>query len=1196
MFLIQKIKNYWLLIWVGALISLSTGLAFKLNCKSLSKIANQTSKLINEKQKNTIVALKKILQDSCRSNYKKYQNLFEIEKTGIYLFNNDSLVFWNNAQIEVKNELIKNNESEGFVKLKQGYFLFFIENKNNKTALALCLIKPSYYLQNNYLQNDFSEWLHIPKEINLTDKNALKNNVNLNNKPIFSLSGEETNYNSKLLSNACTLIYFIGISVLFLGLLLLYNANKKFNNIGLVLFVPLIFKILFWFKLPVFLLDTCLFDVQLFGNAQSILNPFLGDVLFNSLALIYLSFIVFLTDVTKLNKGLKSSFQIFVFIFIILITLQINHSIKSLVTNSTLSFDFLSVFNIKVSALIGLLAAVFNAIALFICVYKSILFFNKGLVVNILKFNGIILVCCLIIQFLIKPDIIYLSYWLFLFSFVLFALIKINFAKATLGLGLQVLLISAITAGFLNYYISKNKNLDLDVLSYKLSERQDPNLQSEFATIPKKIQNDEKLKILIDFLPNSQKEIDQLLKQNFFGGYFNRYNLEFTLFDKDCKPLLEVKDPRLLNEGYIEDQLKFKETDSLSNNLFFMGNYKLNSRYVAKVELNTKKLYIQLEPKQFEELGSFPDLFLDQSQQKQQKLINFSYAVYRSGLNTSRYGDYNYPFFISDSLSLTNSNPNFVHHYFTHDDGATDVIISEKVKSWNYFFTYNSYLFLFFSVVTYLCYFIYALMFTNRFTSASLTRRIQSIVIVLLLLAMSAVGLTSGRLVTNQFENDNKKQLQEKTLTIITELETQFKAQELFSSEQKELVNLKLKEYAHLFNTDISLFNKNGKLFNTSQARLYDFGLASTLANPQAFEQLSTNQSSGICVNEKAGNLNYLSFYTPLFDNKKQLVGLINLPYFAKTSDLANELSGIISALINVYVILFVVSILAGLILASYITQPLRLIKQQIANITLGKQNEKITWQSNDEIGKLVNEYNQMLIKLEESASLLAKSERESAWREMAKQVAHEIKNPLTPMKLNLQYLQHLMKNNSDDFYLKFEKASASIIEQIDTLANIANEFSNFAKLPSTQLQTINLVEIINSAVLIFENYKDICINNTISETELFAKGDKDQALRAFNNVLKNAVQALTDTQNAKINIEVTEKENKLIILISDNGCGIAEDLIAKIFTPNFTTKSNGSGLGLAMVKSSMQSFGGNVWFKSEVNIGTTFYLEFLKI
>ena len=188
------------------------------------------------------------------------------------------------------------------------------------------------------------------------------------------------------------------------------------------------------------------------------------------------------------------------------------------------------------------------------------------------------------------------------------------------------------------------------------------------------------------------------------------------------------------------------------------------------------------------------------------------------------------------------------------------------------------------------------------------------------------------------------------------------------------------------------------------------------------------------------------------------------------------------------------------------------------------------------------------------------------------------------------------MKNNPEDFNQKFENASKIIIEQIDILANIATEFSNFAKLPSTQLQTINLVEIISSSVLIFENYKNIEIYNTISETELFAKGDKDQALRVFNNILKNAVQALSETKNPKICIESTQKENKIIISITDNGCGIAEELIPKLFTLNFTTKSTGSGLGLAMVKSSMQSFEGNVWFKSQENEGAVFYLEFIRV
>ncbi|MBL7933327.1 MAG: HAMP domain-containing histidine kinase [Bacteroidia bacterium] len=601
-----------------------------------------------------------------------------------------------------------------------------------------------------------------------------------------------------------------------------------------------------------------------------------------------------------------------------------------------------------------------------------------------------------------------------------------------------------------------------------------------------------------------------------------------------------------------------------------------------------------MEPKQYEELGSFPDLLLDRSQQKPERLKNFSHAVYRHRQLSNRYGDFNYPFFLPDSSTLVHTNTLYTHYFFYPDEDTT-VIISQEKRELNYFFTFNSYLLLFFALMIFCSYLLYSWGFARQYSSPTLTRRIQTIIILLLILAMTAVGITSGRLVTRQFERNNQKQLEEKTEIIINELSDQFKPQQLFDESQKELVNLKLKEYARLFNTPISLFHKDGNLYNTSEPKLYELGLAAQLMNPKAFAQMSSNRSSSESVNARAGTLKYTSLYTPLFNEKKELSGFLNLPYFARQNDLANELSGIISALINVYVILFVISILSGLILSGFITQPLRIIKQQLANITLGKQNEKIVWQSNDEIGKLVSEYNQMLVKLEESAGLLAQSERESAWREMAKQVAHEIKNPLTPMKLNLQYLQHLMKQNPEDFKEKFAQASAGIIEQIDSLAAIASEFSNFAKLPAANLQDVNLVEIIKTSSLIFQNEKNIAITNHINATELLVKGDRDQCLRVFNNIFKNAIQALDEVNKPQIDVYCEIKDKTIVVCVKDNGCGIDEIQKPKIFTPNFTTKNTGSGLGLAMVKNILQGFGGTIWFESQKNLGTSFYLEFRK-
>lgn len=1165
---------------------------------TLSEIAQKSTVRVSEKAAQCKKALEVLTRENSDKARPDLTTFFSTEKIGVYLFQHDSLVYWNNAQVPVEKTPAVFDKEQGLVKLRQGYYLYFKEIQKNGTAVSLCMVKPFYNLQNNYLKNDFSDWTGIPKETDIEVNAVSQNAVSLNNQFLFALKGNEKLYYTLWIDNLCFVLFMAGFLLLIISVLLILKQNRASTWVTvLIIAIPALRLLMIWFKWPYFFYRSILYDVRLFGDAQSFTDGYLGDILFNALTLLFVAVALHLQlkNVSRVITRVLNPVLLFALTFCIIN--RFDHTVISLVNNSTINFDFLSIFSIKYPAFIGLTALSIYSLALFVTIHKATLFFQNNIWPGFVYFLVYTLGICFL-QHLVSGTAYYFeSYWLIIFAMPLFALVKFRRSKISWSLGFQIVIMSVVSSVFLNFYIEKNQAQDLTILSQQLVERQDYILESEFAGLPDKIQKDEDLNNLFTIVtdvPNAEKEIQQSLMQKYFGSYFNRFTIDFSLFDKDCLPLLSSKRPTLLNEGFFDDQISYNSDSTAVKDLFFVKNYRENARYIGKIKLDDKVLYVVMEPKKFGELGSFPDLLLDQSQQKHEKLKTFSYAVYRSQQNTSRYGDFNYPFFSQDSLVLTNANPQFLHHYFQKDEN-TEIIISQKAKNWNYFFTFNSYLLLFFSLLSYLCYLIYAAIFTLQFKNSSLTRRIQTIIVVLLLLAMSAVGITSGNLVTRQFEADNKKQLSEKTEIIINELSEQFESGGFFDASQKDLVNLKLKEYARLFNTDISLFSKNGFLFNTSEPKLYDLGLAASFANPKAFWELKENKSSFASVNEKAGTLKYLSLYTPLFDKNKELIGFINLPYFAKQGDLVNELSGIISALINVYVILFVISILAGLILSGYITQPLRLIKQQIANITLGKQNEKITWQSNDEIGKLVSEYNEMLVKLENSANLLAQSERESAWREMAKQVAHEIKNPLTPMKLNLQYLQHLMKNNPDDFKEKFEKASAGIIEQIDALASIATEFSNFAKLPGAQLQTINLAEVINTSVLIFGNPENSSIQNKITDTEIFVKGDKEQCLRVFNNILKNAVQAIDETSSPFIDITSEERDTTFIVMIKDNGCGIAGDLKSKIFTPNFTTKSTGSGLGLAMVKNIMQGFGGSIWFESEEGLGTVFYLEFKK-
>jgi two-component system nitrogen regulation sensor histidine kinase NtrY len=1174
---------------LGILLILSSVIFGTFSMLKLPDIAKKASKHIENRTGGFDEAIS-LLAIPSEENNRELEALYDENGTGAYRFLNGKIEFWNNSQIPLNDHLEFFKDTLGFVKLLQGYYFYKKTEREGLTCLVIALVKPEYTLQNNYLSNAFEKWTGIPREVKLA-VSGKGERVDCKGQKLFYITGTEENYFLPANDLACFFLFISG----FLLLLIAALGSMKRDPGALSFFIMLLAVVLFrtvmiFFHKPSFFYRTGLYDLQVFGNAQSFANGYLGDILLNAVCFLFVTCAFHFRWTSGIR--IKKVERILVLAFLMILGVDaFNHVLISLVSNSTISFDFLNVVNIGLPAIAGLASLAFYVVAMF-SVLLGLCRCGSDLKEDAAWYFGIVALACISQMFVFSPAThLPECTWPLLLATVLFPPMRYRPVPFSISLGLLILVMSVVTSRLLNRNIESNQKKELELLALGLSERQDPVLENEFSMLPPLITSDEFLKNLFRILPASAEGIESLLRQKYFSGYFDRFNVDLSLFDKDCHPLLQVRQGEYANAGFFEDQITH-HSDTAGAGLFFVNDFAKNTRYIGKFSLPGHTLYAVFDAKQFEEFGSFPDLLLDKSQQKQDRLRTFSHAVYRSGQKAGYYGEINYPNFLQDSSGLSGSHPEFVHRYF-HPEENTTIIISKASRSWAYFFTFNSYLLLFYSLQAYACYLLYASFFTTHFRSPSLTRRIQTIIIVLLLLAMSAVGFTSGTLVTGQFDRDNQKLLEEKTQVIISELSTQFAPSQIFDDTRKELVNLKLKEYARLFNTPISLFNNNGRLCNTSESKLYDLGLASSLANPKAFSELKNNRSSSETVVEKAGSLNFLSFYTPLFNAKRELLGFVNLPYFAKQGALAAELSGIISALINVYVILFVISIVAGLILAGYITQPLRLIKQQISNISLGKQNEKISWQSNDEIGRLVSEYNEMISKLEESANLLAQSERESAWREMAKQVAHEIKNPLTPMKLNLQYLQHLMKSDPADFREKFEKASAGIIEQIDTLATIATEFSNFARLPGGTMSSINLKEVIDASVLLFENEKKITIIKDLPGGSLYVKADREQCLRVFNNIFANAVQALEETEDPQIVVSAIVSKENIVISIADNGCGIDEEMKKRLFTPNFTTKSTGSGLGLAMVKSIMENSGGRVSFESSKGAGSVFFLEF---
>jgi len=400
-------------------------------------------------------------------------------------------------------------------------------------------------------------------------------------------------------------------------------------------------------------------------------------------------------------------------------------------------------------------------------------------------------------------------------------------------------------------------------------------------------------------------------------------------------------------------------------------------------------------------------------------------------------------------------------------------------------------------------------------------------------------------------------------------------------------------EIAAIHKLQINLYDLDGGLVKSSRATFENDSLTKCLSAEVLNSLSNTVEHRHVSKTEENGEV-FLSSYTYITDQKFKPLAILNLPYLENDDFLNKELNEFLERLGYAYFLMLIIAITLAYFLSKYITKSLKTISDKMNETTLEKRNKKIEIDStSDEISTLVKSYNSMIDELEESAVKLATSEREQAWREMAKQVAHEIKNPLTPMRLSVQSFQRKFEPNDENIYQKVDEYSKTLIQQIDTMSSIASAFSNFAKMPAQQNEMLNVVEITRLALDIFsEDY----IEFQSDEKEIKAKLDRTQLIRVITNLVKNGIQAIpNEKENKKIIVKVFEENNTIHISISDNGVGILDENISKIFEPKFTTKSSGMGLGLAMVKNIVETYNGSITFTSQENKGTVFTVKFPK-
>jgi signal transduction histidine kinase len=576
---------------------------------------------------------------------------------------------------------------------------------------------------------------------------------------------------------------------------------------------------------------------------------------------------------------------------------------------------------------------------------------------------------------------------------------------------------------------------------------------------------------------------------------------------------------------------------------------------------------------------------------------DYNYAKYNKGRLISSKGDFKYQFTLKPEESDTAEysfykRDGYIHFKYRPDDqniiilSKPDTQYSKELVSFTYILTF---LFVIFNIIWLLVNLRKGLLSDG----ASLKIKIQFSFITILILSLLLTGTISIYFIVQGYKQKQKEAVLDKMHSVIVELEHKVGSSGKISYEDAQYLNTLLVKFSNVFYTDINLYDLNGILISSSRTELFDKGLKGRYLDAIAYKQLILNNSGTVILEEKIDDIDYLSAYIPFRNYDNEIIAYLNLPYFARQNEFTEEISNFVIAFSNIFLALILFAVVVGIFISRQLTRPLATIQDKIKAMDIKKKAEKIVYTRNDELGGLIREYNRKVDELSESANKLAQSEREMAWREMAKQIAHEIKNPLTPMKLSVQYLERAYDLKDENWETTYRKVSKTLIEQIDILSGIASEFSNFAKMPASKKEIISLTDIIQTSVQLFENAEDVDFDVNIEiKSNGMINADKEQMLRVFNNLIKNSVQAIPDDRRGKIKITIIELDKSYIVKVEDNGSGIPENMISKIFQPNFTTKSAGMGLGLSMVKSMLISNNATIHFNTEVGVGTEFVIE----
>ena len=769
-------------------------------------------------------------------------------------------------------------------------------------------------------------------------------------------------------------------------------------------------------------------------------------------------------------------------------------------------------------------------------------------------------------------------------------------------------LISALAGSLALYdYHQQNRQLVKERFANQLLTQHDPVGEYLLSEAAEEIQDDPFIRSRF-FSPLFSKEgTVQKVKQQYLTRYFDKYEVRVLLFNVDGSVINHPN--RFLNYHVMRSKAEEGNNETDYPDLYLLdeqGPGSPGKRYqqfipVLQGARPLGYIVIDLTQKRFLPNTVYPELFFGQRLQDPQS-ARFNYAIFSNGRLDYNVGAFDYVHHLPEGIlqdpGLYQEGIEYegYHHLGVKDQRGQVVVVSDPSEPGYFVLSNFSFLFLLGIFLVSLGLIGYVSFYGLSIKKLDFTTKIQLYLNFAVFLPLLVVSVTTLSLINSSFKEDKENQYYDKAENISRNLAEIINDRPFYQLGDGEELSNTLASIARYAEVDIHLFNTQGRLAATNQPIIYQQDYLAPYINPLALAEIKEQNSRQIILNERVNTLRYKSAYMAVRSTRDgSLLGILSLPFFESGYQLEQQLAAVFSNIVNIFACLFILFLGLLYLLSRELTEPLRYIAQKMKQVSLSGKNEPLHWPTDDEIGKLIREYNLMLANLQESKEALSRSEKESAWREMAKQVAHEIKNPLTPMKLSLQHMSRMLRDKlgSQRDEELVQKSVNSMLDQIDTLSDIATSFSAFAKMPIPKQERFDVADVLKGVLRLYANQQQQHIQAEIEPGRFWVLGDEQMMQRTFHNLILNGIQSVPDTREPVIKVSLQALENgRILIEISDNGEGIEPAIREKVFVPNFSTKYTGSGLGLAIAKRGIEHAGGSIWFETEAGVGTSFYIE----